>query len=197
MTQTYWSNNRNPAEVDYLNAQVPAEGPVTSEVRPWLEAWRRFTNGYYDLFNNGWCNWDMVGREFQAACTKADYKFNKGDLVHRDGEFVSEGSRPWRVLELAGDAILRNAIFECARLGTYKVEAQEVFIDWAAAPEWAKFAAMDRGGQWYWHENKPWVCNSDDDPDNHDWLSSGFMKSFEAESFKGGWRNSLQHRLEE
>lgn len=27
--------------------------------------------------------------------------------------------------------------------------------DWSEAPEWAKFAAADVDGEWYWYERKP------------------------------------------
>lgn len=31
-------------------------------------------------------------------------------------------------------------------------------VDWSKAPAWAKFAAMDQHGGWYWFEQKPTVC---------------------------------------
>lgn len=30
-----------------------------------------------------------------------------------------------------------------------------VNIDWTQAPEWAKFAAMDEDGAWWWYEVEP------------------------------------------
>jgi hypothetical protein len=32
---------------------------------------------------------------------------------------------------------------------------QQSFIDWAAAPEWANYAAQDADGEWYWYEKEP------------------------------------------
>lgn len=41
-------------------------------------------------------------------------------------------------------------------------------IDWSTAPSWARYAAMDSDGNWYWYELKPkpifgeWVEGSDE-----------------------------------
>ena len=117
-TKTYWDGTRNPDEVKYLNAQVPTSGNVEDKQRKWLEAWRRFSNGYYDLYNNGWCNWDMCGYNFRTACKKVGFTARKSDFVNIYSGY-SRRNETWLRLEEVGDKILHKAIFECARLGTY------------------------------------------------------------------------------
>lgn len=58
MEKTYWNNNGNLAE---LNAKLEKLIPVSGSVaKPWknkeLERFRKASNAYYDIFNNGGCN---------------------------------------------------------------------------------------------------------------------------------------------
>ena len=58
MDTTYWnSNGRYQIVQDLLAAKIPVEGPVqnTRKNRA-LEKFRRASNCYYDLYNNGLCN---------------------------------------------------------------------------------------------------------------------------------------------
>lgn len=65
--QTYWNGDRNREAADFISSLVPTVGlcPLS---RPALENWRRFSNGYYDIFNNGMANWDHVRPDFHLAC---------------------------------------------------------------------------------------------------------------------------------
>lgn len=62
--------------------------------------------------------------------------------------------------------------------------------DWAGAPEWAKYLAQDKNGDWYWYENAPdseylqdsWVVG----PDEGRFQEA--MTAFES------WKNSLEER---
>lgn len=57
---------------------------------------------------------------------------------------------------------------------------------WANAPEWAKWLAMDKDGEWYWFEEKPvrekctWQCD--------------LGKCKITESVRLDWRESLEER---
>lgn len=34
-------------------------------------------------------------------------------------------------------------------------------IDWGKAPEWARYAARDQSGKWWWHSEKPQIIGSE------------------------------------
>jgi hypothetical protein len=56
--------------------------------------------------------------------------------------------------------------------------------DWKYAPEWAKWLAMDRSGEWYWYDEVPEIAGAS-------WIP------FRNISFAGqgeGWRGSLEGR---
>ena len=49
--------------------------------------------------------------------------------------------------------------------------------DWADAPEWAEWLAMDKDGSWYWYSLKP-IADSDD------WSYAGKIAlAYDAPSF--------------
>lgn len=56
MQTSYWNNNgKHQSIADRLATLVPAMGSVASG-NPKLERFRRASNCYYDLYNNGLCN---------------------------------------------------------------------------------------------------------------------------------------------
>lgn len=63
---TYWnSNGRYQAAIKALEARIPAEGSVDKpRQNRALELFRKASNCYYDLYNNGLCN---RAREFRAV----------------------------------------------------------------------------------------------------------------------------------
>jgi hypothetical protein len=54
---SYWNNNGTyEAFATKLRELVPVEGPITAPKSRALEKFRKASNCYYDLFNNGLCN---------------------------------------------------------------------------------------------------------------------------------------------
>ena len=56
--QSFWNNNSDMQDLaDELSSLVPAMGPVPDPRKnKALERFRRASNCYYDLYNNGLCN---------------------------------------------------------------------------------------------------------------------------------------------
>ena len=68
MTNTYWNSNgtyQNLAE--QLRSHVPFAGEITGKENKALEKFRKASNAYYDIFNNGGCN--------RAAQIRSIFKF--------------------------------------------------------------------------------------------------------------------------
>ena len=59
--QTYWNGNgKYQNAYKALAALIPAQGPVLdAKANPALERLRKFANAYYDVFNNGGCNYGI------------------------------------------------------------------------------------------------------------------------------------------
>ena len=70
MDKTYWNRTGNHQDlVEKLQALVPMSGSVE---KPWknkaLERFRKASNAYYDIFNNGGCNRGRaIGKYFEGA----------------------------------------------------------------------------------------------------------------------------------
>ena len=57
MENTYWNNKgTHQALADELNKLVPAMGEIKGSKNKALERFRKASNAYYDIFNNGGCN---------------------------------------------------------------------------------------------------------------------------------------------
>lgn len=58
METSYWNGNGTHSELNKkLEALIPTEGPVNDPLKnKCLEKYRKASNCYYDLFNNGLCN---------------------------------------------------------------------------------------------------------------------------------------------
>jgi hypothetical protein len=97
-----------------------------------------------------------------------------------DGKFRIGLQVGGRLIEITGD-------------GVYIVGEwiDKPVIDWSAMPAWAKFVAMDVGGDWWWYEKKPVIsgvmfhCKSEY---YHE------IPSEYAPKWGGDWRNSLIER---
>ena len=64
MENTYWNHNgRYQVLADQLQERVPDEGASDN---PKIEALRVAGNVYYDLYNNGMCNWEIKKEEFET-----------------------------------------------------------------------------------------------------------------------------------
>lgn len=57
MENTYWnSKGTHQNLVEGLNKLVPASGEIKGSKNKALERFRKASNAYYDIFNNGGCN---------------------------------------------------------------------------------------------------------------------------------------------
>jgi len=108
------------------------------------------------------------GRKAVCLTTTLDGKFRIGLQV--DG----------RLIEITGD-------------GNYIASEwiDKPVIDWSAMPAWAKFVAMDNGGDWWWYKKEPvigentWTSESED----YDEIPKDYVPKWD-----GDWRNSLIER---
>ena len=81
LKQSFWSGNSDLQEVaDLLAERIPQCGPVENPRKNRaLERFRRASNCYYDLFNNGLCN---RGQEFSRLfkIRVRDYRVGRWDM---------------------------------------------------------------------------------------------------------------------
>ena len=85
MKQTYWDGNGRFQEmVEKLNTLIPAKGSVYKprSLNRYLERFRKASNAYYDLFNNGGLN--------QSTAIRNYFDFNIGALNRIAGNYKWE-----------------------------------------------------------------------------------------------------------
>lgn len=65
--------------------------------------------------------------------------------------------------------------------------------NWKDAPEWAKFMAMDRSGQWSWYEESPFA-----EPYSGCWdiMTPGYRNQVASTPDTENWKESLEQRPE-
>lgn len=61
-------------------------------------------------------------------------------------------------------------------------------LPWHEAPDWARWAAMDRRGGWFWYEDEP------RDEDSYFMTCSGRIQQFFHVPYPAYWRMSVHHR---
>lgn len=64
--------------------------------------------------------------------------------------------------------------------------------DWKDAPEWAKWLAQDKDGDWFWWERKPLIS-----PRCSYWMPSVYGKQFKRApkgKINDEWKKSLERR---
>lgn len=113
---TYWNSTGKYQEfVDGLNHLVPAEGVVkNSRKNRALEKFRKASNCYYDLYNNGLDNrLGEVNRVMGIAPTKYRYSVDKfaknGRYLHQQHYFTEEF---YDIIESKMDEIIIAAAIE-------------------------------------------------------------------------------------
>jgi hypothetical protein len=69
MENTYWNNaGAHQNLVDQLNSMIPAMGGIKGSKNTALERFRRASNAYYDIFNNGGGNRGRsIGKFFEGV----------------------------------------------------------------------------------------------------------------------------------
>lgn len=103
--ECFWNSN-SPLQplADELRALIPAEGEVPNKKQnPALERFRKASNCYYDLFNNGLCN---RAREFYHV-------FKITSSHYRQGEW-GYNNRLYEVVEPVMEQIVMDAMAEQA-----------------------------------------------------------------------------------
>jgi hypothetical protein len=92
---TYWNHKgKHSALADALNKLVPNTGEVKDpEGNPHLERFRKASNCYYDLYNNGLCN---QSGEFEHV-----FGFALGDCVTLTADIVNDTERAMNRIILA------------------------------------------------------------------------------------------------
>lgn len=103
MANTYWgSKGKFQAFADHLIKLIPAEGEVPNKkVFPALEKFRKASNCYYDLYNNGLYN---RAREFRHA-----FGFASSNYKYGFGQF---SSTMYELVEAKMDRIVLDAMDE-------------------------------------------------------------------------------------
>jgi hypothetical protein len=102
-TTSFWNTNSQlQAVADQLHKLVPMEGSVANPKKNRaLEKFRKASNVYYDLYNNGLCN---RAREFRSV-------FGFGSTVYKRGQY-SYHSELYHTVEVVMENIVRAAARE-------------------------------------------------------------------------------------
>jgi hypothetical protein len=90
MENTYWnSNGTHQALANELMKLVPASGEIKGSKNKALDRFRKASNAYYDIFNNGGCNRGRsIGKFFEGVMFYIQHyhRFNFGrvnwDRIH-------------------------------------------------------------------------------------------------------------------
>jgi len=104
--KTYWSNKgKHQALADKLQVLVPVSGPIKGSKNRMLEKFRKASNAYYDIFNNGGCN---RGHSISAifGIAMRDYRSSEGRIHYTDWESIH------KVVEPIMDKIILGAAAE-------------------------------------------------------------------------------------
>lgn len=100
--------HRRETDTDRINALLPMIGEVPFNPDKFcLETYRRYMNGYCDLYQNGACNWKLYGENFRWVAR--EYKvsgLNVRDML-REIDYKGYCNR----LEQLGDMII-NAVLK-------------------------------------------------------------------------------------
>lgn len=108
MIDNYWNNKGTyQAWLPLLQALVPADGKIRGEENRWLERFRVASNYYYDLYNNGLCNYE----------TAFDLYFDVESGNYRDEDTGRFSARLFELAEIKMDSFVNNAYFEQKKLG--------------------------------------------------------------------------------
>ena len=102
-------NNRRKADTDRIEALIPMTGEVPFNPDNFcLEVYRVYMNGYYDIYNNGGCNWKHKGKKFQWAARQHKISgLSLRDMLH---EIDYKGY--CNNLERLGDLVINAALKE-------------------------------------------------------------------------------------
>ena len=72
---------------------------------------------------------------------------------------------------------------------------EKPIVDWSVMPKWAKYAAKDKDGKWFWYVFLPLISSSD----SVNWelktlYFCGFIPKEFSPQFDGDWTQSLVER---
>lgn len=104
---SFWEGRRQK-ESDLLDALIPEGGEVEFDVNNHaLELYRLYCNAYYDIYNNGACNWDSRGKGMRQILGVYGLKGSVNEFltaIRRDGYSPA--------LEHIGDVVMDAAMKE-------------------------------------------------------------------------------------
>lgn len=85
MENTYWNHKgTHQALIEKLYERVPACGEIKGSKNKALERFRKASNAYYDIFNNGGCNRGRsIGKFFEGVMFYIDHyrRCNYGNVA--------------------------------------------------------------------------------------------------------------------
>lgn len=103
--KTFW-DGKSENETEILNNLIPVEGPVFDTTRVNLEIWRKFQNCYYDIYNNGFCNYDNLKDDWETVLKSLNCGEQSVQMMSVD--FVNTKSG-LEVLEIFADILFGRA----------------------------------------------------------------------------------------
>lgn len=104
MKTTYWNGSgRYQALADALQKLVPEQGPVQGAKNKKLERFRKASNAYYDIFNNGGCN--------LARSIASIFKFSIREFQDFRGH-IHDWNKIHKIVEPVMDRIVLDAAAE-------------------------------------------------------------------------------------
>jgi uncharacterized small protein (DUF1192 family) len=103
-----------------------------------------------------------------AVCVAMDkngnwfwWRYNPiAELQHNDIWSVEGGNGLSQVNHRAGNCTNAHLLPEDYWKGTLMMRPEPVAGDWATAPDWAKYKAMDADGTWNWYSGHPFISGS-------------------------------------
>jgi hypothetical protein len=109
MENTYWNRKGNYENlVAELNKLVPVMGEIAGSKNRKLEKFRKASNAYYDIFNNGGCN--------RGAQIRAIFGFGMTTMseVHRDA-YGNRRKYHWNAIHAIVEPIMDKIILAAAK----------------------------------------------------------------------------------
>ena len=164
------------------------EGASHSAVDDWSRAWEYLTrmwgkNGLEDAKKARWYLDKLIDKlEAEPAATVA---------VDLRGSAISQATRAFFEAAIAAASEPAAQIDdESDRQKAVEQNGNDgaVYDDpWYGAPEWARFKAQDKPGEWYWFDNKP-------EPHSVTWDTGGNYAFAHDGAHNPNWRDTLIER---
>lgn len=109
MEKTYWNHcGTHQYLAEELNKLIPATGEIKGSKNKALEKFRKASNAYYDIFNNGGCN--------RAASIRGIFGFGMTSMseVYRDHNGRRYRHYHWNAIHEVVEPIMDKIILDAA-----------------------------------------------------------------------------------